>query len=83
MAGVGVEIFTVLGAEVQPGWNATGVQMFGAWWTAGVLAMIAGGFLFLAVHAVAPHWRDRGAMVAFVATLAVVGALAFFRPVGL
>jgi zinc transporter ZupT len=83
LAGAGVEIFTVLGAEVEPGWNASGARLFGAWWTAAVLAMIAGGFGFLAVHAVAPHWRDRGAMVLFVATLALVGALTFLHPVGI
>jgi zinc transporter ZupT len=83
MAGVSVEILTVLGAEVQPGWNASGAQMFGAWWTTAVLALIAGGFLFLAVHAVAPHWQDKGARALFVATLGLVGLLTLFRVAGI
>ena len=82
IAGAGVEIFTVLGADVQPGWNASGTQMFGAVWTAAVLAIIAGGFAFLAVHAVVPHWRDRRAMLLFVATLTLVGALTLLHPAG-
>ena len=53
-----VELVTVLGAWVEPHATRSGVQLFGAWWTAFVLAVVAGAFLFFGFHAVI-HERTR------------------------
>jgi zinc transporter ZupT len=47
---VGVECLTLIGALVEPGVNASGTARFGTWWTAIVLAVVAGSFLFLGFH---------------------------------
>jgi zinc and cadmium transporter len=49
-ASVGVESLTLIGAIVEPGVNESGTARFGAWWTAIVLAIVAGSFLFLGYH---------------------------------
>ena len=46
----GVEGLTLVGAIVEPGVNASGTARFGVWWTAIVLAIVAGSFLFLGYH---------------------------------
>lgn len=68
-----VEAVTLLGAFLEPGANQAGEARFGAVWTAIVLAIIAGGFLFLGFHAVMPARRKPGIIVIFVVTLLVVG----------
>jgi zinc transporter ZupT len=73
------ELLTLVGAFVQPGLNASGYQQFGERWTAGALAMIAGGFVFLGFHAVIPHWKRRDGMAVFAATLLVMAWLSWFR----
>jgi hypothetical protein len=40
-----------------------------------VLAIIAGSFLFLGVHAVLPNWKKAGVVTTFLATLFLVGVL--------
>lgn len=73
-----VELLTVVGAAIEPPANASGAAAFGVWWTLVVLAVIAGSFLFLGVHAVLPNWRKSGVVTAFLTTLflvAVIGVL--------
>ncbi len=53
----GVEALTLVGAIVEPRISESGTARFGAWWTAIVLAIVAGSFLFLGVHAFVPHRR--------------------------
>jgi hypothetical protein len=53
----GVEVFTLVGAIVEPRVNESGAERFGAWWTGIVLAIVAGSFLFLGVHSFVPHRR--------------------------
>ncbi len=73
LAAGAVELLTVVGAAVEPRANQTGSVIFGAWWTAGVLAVISGSFLFLGCHALLPNWKQKGVVVIFLATLALVG----------
>jgi hypothetical protein len=72
-AATAVELCTPAGAWLQPVANQSGTAKFGGEWTAAVLAVIAGSFLFLGVHAVIPHRRNMGVVAIFVATLLVVG----------
>lgn len=74
-----VEMMTVLGAWIEPRANAAGVAAFGVWWTATVLAIIAGGFLFLGVHALLGAHTRRGVVPIFVAAMTITAALAFIR----
>jgi zinc transporter ZupT len=73
------ELFTILGAFAEPTLNASGLAQFGPWWTAAVLAIIAGGFLFLGIHAILPAWKRRDIAAIFLATLLLVGALTFLH----
>jgi zinc transporter ZupT len=75
VAGGSVEFLTVVGAFIEPRANASGAATFGAWWTASVLAVIAGSFLFLGLHALLPNWRRPGVVAAFVVTLLLVGVI--------
>jgi hypothetical protein len=76
-ASAAVELFTLAGALIEPAANRSGAAAFGAWWTAGVLAVISGSFLFLGLHAVWPSWRRPGLLVLFLASLAL---MALVRP---
>ena len=78
-AAAGVELLTAAGAFIEPRANQSGASAFGSWWSAAVLAIIAGSFLFLAVHALVPARKRTGVLAVFVATLAAVGGLAFVR----
>jgi len=69
----GVELLTVAGALVEPRASESGAVIFGAWWNAGVLAVISGSFLFLGFHALLPSWRRPGVVVVFLASLTLVG----------
>ena len=73
------ELFTILGALAEPTLNASGLAQFGPWWTASVLAVIAGGFFFLGIHAILPAWKRRDIAAIFLATFLFVGALTFFH----
>lgn len=77
IASSAVELVTLAGAFVEPRANSSGVAEFGAWWTAIVLAIISGGFLFLGLHALWPGWKRPGVVIVFLATLALV---AIIRP---
>jgi zinc and cadmium transporter len=74
-----VEMMTVLGAWIEPRANASGAAAFGFWWSATVLAIIAGGFLFLGIHALLPAHSRRGVVPVFVAAVAITAALALVR----
>jgi zinc transporter ZupT len=73
------ELFTLAGAFAEPSLNASGSARFGMGWTAGVLSLIAGGFFFLAFHAILPAWRRRGVWAIFAAMLLLTGAFALIR----
>ncbi len=74
-----VEAMTLAGAFVEPRANQSGIAAFGPWWGAIVLAIVAGGFLFLGVHALIPARTRPGVIPVFVATLATVGGIALVR----
>ncbi|MGH9584341.1 MAG: ZIP family metal transporter [Bryobacteraceae bacterium] len=70
-----VELVTLAGAFVEPAANRSGIAAFGNWWTAAVLAVIAGTFLFLGFHTVFPNRRNAGVVgVFFVALVATAAA---------
>jgi len=71
-ATVAVELMTLVGAAVEPIANRSGLAAFGHWWTATVLSVIAGSFLFLGVHAVLPNRKRFSVMSAFGAALLLV-----------
>jgi zinc transporter ZupT len=75
----GIEALTVIGAAVEPRANESGSAAFGPWWTVSVLAIIAGTFLFLGLHAVLPNWKKGGVVTVFLGTLFVVGILGTFK----
>ncbi len=75
LASGGIELLTLAGAFIEPRANHYGVEEFGAWWTAVMLAIIAGGFAFLGFHAVLPNWRNAGVVLVFFATLLLVGMI--------
>lgn len=79
LASAAAELFTLAGAFSEPQLNASGQARFGVWWMAGALSVIAGGFLFLAVHAVAPCWKRGHVIAIFLAMFLLVGALTFLR----
>jgi zinc transporter ZupT len=74
-----VEMMTIVGAWVEPRANASGTAAFGMWWSDAVLAIIAGGFLFLGVHALVPARTRRGVVPIFLAAVAITAALALVR----
>jgi hypothetical protein len=75
LASSAVEWMTLLGAFVEPRVNQSATAVFGAWWTAAMLAVIAGGFLFLGFHAVLASWKNAGVVILFLATLLLAGAI--------
>jgi zinc transporter ZupT len=78
-AAAGAELLTVAGAFVEPRAYESGTAAFGGWWSAGVLSIIAGSFLFLGIHALAPGRKRASVVAVFLGTLAVVGGLAMVR----
>jgi len=79
VAGAAVELFTMVGAFVEPTVSYSGTQRFGSWWTIAVLAIIAGSFSFLGLHTVLPERRNAGVLVVFFGTLAAAGGVAAVR----
>jgi zinc transporter ZupT len=73
------ELFTLAGAMAEPSLNASGSARFGVWWSDGVLSLIAGAFLFLGVHAIAPSWKRREMAAIFISTFLIAGAFTFIR----
>jgi hypothetical protein len=78
-AGLAVEFLTLVGALLEPRADQTGIENFGLWWIASVLAVIGGSFLFLGFHTVIPERRKLGVMAIFFTTLGLVGGAAAFR----
>lgn len=78
-AAVGVELATLVGAYVEPRASASGEAAFGTWWTAAVIAIVSGSFLFVAIHAVFPNRRRPGVIAVFTATLLLVAAIGLVK----
>jgi zinc transporter ZupT len=74
-----VELLTAVAAYVQPSANASGRAELGAWWTAGVLAIISGSFLYLGFHIVIPERRKRGVVPLFAGTVVVMALAAWAK----
>jgi len=74
-----VEAITIAGALLEPGVDQSATKEFGPWWMALVLAIIAGSFGFLGVHAVLPARRRAGVLAVFLATSLSMGGAALFR----
>src|SRR3954454_9083720 len=79
LAGLIVESLTLVGAFLEPRADQTGIENFGLLWIAGVLAVIGGSFLFVAIHTVVPERRRIGVMAIFFTTLTLVGGAAALR----
>ncbi|MFL6417638.1 MAG: ZIP family metal transporter [Bryobacteraceae bacterium] len=79
MACLAVEFLTLFGALLEPRADRTGIEHFGLWWIAAVLAVIAGSFLFLGFHTVIPERRKLGVMAIFFTTVTLVGGAAALR----
>jgi zinc transporter ZupT len=77
--GSGIELLTAVAAFIEPRANASGVATLGAWWTAGVLAVISGSFLYLGFHVVVPERHKRGVVPLFAGTLAVMAIVAWVK----
>ena len=77
-ASAAVESLTVVGALVEPRADQAGFARFGALWTAVILAVVSGSFLFLGVHTVRPERHKTGVVAIFLSTFAAaaVGAVA-------
>jgi zinc transporter ZupT len=73
------EAMTIAGALAEPRVDYSATRTFGAWWMAVVLAVIAGSFSFLGIHAVLPARRRAGVMAVFLATTLSVGGATLFR----
>jgi zinc transporter ZupT len=57
--GICAELFTAVGALLQPSANRLGLERFGPSWTPAVLSVIAGAFVFLGCHALLPYFRRK------------------------
>lgn len=73
------EAATIAGALIEPRVDQSATREFGAWWMAVVLAIIAGSFFFLGVHAVLPARRKVGVLAVFLATSLSIGGVTLFR----
>lgn len=73
------EAMTIVGAAVEPFLDDSATKAWGAWWMAAVLAVIAGSFSFLGIHALLPMRRRTGAMAVFLLATLSVGGVAWFR----
>jgi hypothetical protein len=79
VAGTLPELFTLAGAAAEPTLNARGTAQFGAFWSSGVLCVIAGGFLFLGFHSIWPTRRQLPALAVFFLMLLLMAAIRSFR----
>ncbi len=73
------EALTIVGALAERSIDQSAIKEFGAWWMAVVLAMIAGSFSFLGIHAVLPARRKTGVIAIFFAAILSVGGVALFK----
>ena len=72
LAAGAVELCTLVGAYVEPRADLSGSIRFGPWWSAAVLGIISGSFLFLGMHAVLPSWRRPGVLLVFLVSFGCV-----------
>jgi len=79
LAAAAIESLTIVGAFAEARADQSGIAAFGASWIATVLAVIAGSFLFLGLHAVLPQRRNSTVMAVFFTMLAAVGGAAMLR----
>ena len=79
LAGVTVELVTLVGAYVEPHTIKSGVAEFGPGGISAVFAIIGGSFLFLGFHAVLPNWRRVTVMLVFFVTFLVVGTIGLMQ----
>ncbi len=77
-----VELATLLGAWTEPRARQTGVQTFGEWWIAVVLAIVAGSFLFVGFHATVAERKKAGVVPVFAATFVLPGLIALLKANG-
>jgi len=77
-----VESVTLAGACIEPKADRSGITAFGPWWTAGVLAIISGSFIFLAIHAIVPEWKRPSIVLAFLASLFAMALVSMLRLIG-
>ena len=76
------ELCTVAGAWLEMRADRSGVASFGLWWTALVLSVVAGSFLFFGFHTVVAERKKSGVIPAFLASLATAGLIAWARTPG-
>jgi hypothetical protein len=74
-----VELMTLAGAAIERRADLSGEAAFGPWWTAVVLAVVAGSFLFLGLHTVAADRKKPGVVPVFLVGFATAGATAWFK----
>jgi zinc transporter ZupT len=55
--GTSAQLFTLVGAFLQPAANRSGLARFGSAWTPAVLTVVAGAFIFLACHTLLPYFK--------------------------
>lgn len=79
LLGSSVEALTALAAYIEPKANNAAAETLGHWWTASVLALIAGSFLYLGFHVVIPERHKRGVVPLFAATLATMAVVAWAK----
>ncbi|MBV8810950.1 MAG: hypothetical protein JO033_19955 [Acidobacteriaceae bacterium] len=79
LASFAVEAVTLVGAAIEPTADRSGMAKFGPWWTVGILAVISGSFIFLAIHAIVPEWKRPTVVLAFLAPLLVIGGISTLR----
>lgn len=72
-----VESVTLLGGLAEPRAEQSGEAAFGPWWTALVLAIVAGSFLFLAMHTLWPERKKAGVAPLFAVGFVLAGATAW------
>jgi zinc transporter ZupT len=77
-----VEFVTILGAWLEPRADRSGEAAFGPSWTAVVLAIVGGSFLFLGLHTVLSERKRPGIVLLFVAGFVVAGLFAWARSHG-
>jgi uncharacterized membrane-anchored protein len=77
--GTAVELLTAVAAMIEPKANASGLAILGSWWSAGVLAVISGSFLYFGFHVVVPERHKRGVVPLFAAMLAAMAAVAWVK----
>lgn len=76
LACVIAEGMTLVGAWIEPAANEIGASHFGPTWITGVLALIAGSFLFLGFHTVHGSRKQPGVVSVFMLTITGVACLA-------